>query len=181
MEKEDVVLLPESSEEEMLQVPKHLHGAHLCLQPRLLLSTHVLMGWKIMFADIKDVFLLVSQTTSCWWSNCHGGDQHRELAAVCHVDDMMIAGQVEHLQWLSGVMKEKFVLSESGVLPVDGQLEEEAVRCLKKRHFFAKEGLVVMPHEKYVPSLLELYLERRAGKATPERTRKFGRTSRRDA
>ena len=40
---------------------------------RLLLSTHVLMGWKIMFADIKDAFLLVSQTRLVlveqppWW------------------------------------------------------------------------------------------------------------------
>ena len=192
---------------------------------RLLLSTHVLMGWKIMFADIKDAFLLVSQTRLVlveqppWWrpeelltlapgerrfwklSKCLPGQrdaaakwfefltdhlldwgfrnhlslpalfrhEHRELAAVCHVDDVMIAGEVEHLQWLSRVMKEKFVLSESGVLPVDGQLAEEAVRCLKKRHFFAKEGLVAMPHEKYTPSLMELYqLERRPGKATPE-------------
>ena len=86
--------------------------------------------------------------------------EHRELAAVCHVDD---------LEWLSKVMKEKFVISESGIRPVEGQAEDQAVRCLKKRRFFTSNGIVIMPHEKYIPSLLQLYqLEKRAGKATPE-------------
>ena len=68
-------------------------------------------------------------------------------------------------------MKKRFVLSESGILPRADQSPEETVRCLKKRHFFTKNGLVVMPHERYVPGLLELYnLTNRAGKATPEST-----------
>eukprot|EP00913_Durusdinium_trenchii_P016912 g15900.t1 len=95
--------------------------------------------------------------------------EHRELAAVCHVDDLIIAGKVERLEWLSEAMKKKFVISESGILPTDHQAEDEAVRCLKKRHFFTGAGVVIMPHEKYIPNLLQLYqLDKRAGKATPE-------------
>ena len=192
---------------------------------RLLLSTHVLLGWKVMFADIKDAFLLVSQTKLVlveqppWWkpeemkdlrpgekrywklSKCLPGQrdaaakwfefltthliergfqnhmslpslfrhESRGLAAVCHVDDLIIAGKVEHLEWLSEVMKKKFVTSESGILPTETQAEDEAVRCLKKRHFFTGAGVVIMPHEKYIPNLLQLYqLDKRAGKATPE-------------
>ena len=53
--------------------------------------------------------------------------------------------------------------------PADDQPEDEAVRCLKKRHYFTKAGIVIMPHERYIPALVELYgLENRTGKATPE-------------
>ena len=90
--------------------------------------------------------------------------EHRELAAVCHVDDLIIAGKVEHLEWFSNVMKEKFVISESGILPTESQQEDEAVRCLKETAFLypARSG-------DHIPNLLQLYqLEKRAGKATPE-------------
>ena len=97
--------------------------------------------------------------------------ESKQIGAVCHVDDLIVAGELEDLQWLLNKMKGKFVLSESGILPRGGQPADEAVRCLKKRHFFTKEGLVIMPHERYVPGLLELYnLTNRAGKATPEST-----------
>ena len=93
--------------------------------------------------------------------------ESRELAAVCHVDDLIIAGKVERLEWLSEVMKKKF--SESGILPTDHQAEDEAVRCLKKRHFFTSAGVAITPHEKYIPNLLQLYqLDKRSGKASPE-------------
>ena len=48
-------------------------------------------------------------------------------------------------------MKNKFVLSEPGLFSQVGHAEDALVRCLKKRHFFTKEGIVIMPHEKYVP------------------------------
>ena len=93
----------------------------------------------------------------------------RALAAMCHVDDLIIAGEQEALEWLLAEMKGGFTLSESGILPQDDQPEDEAVRCLKKRHYFTKEGIVIMPHERYIPALVELYgLEKRTGKATPE-------------
>ena len=93
----------------------------------------------------------------------------KAIAAVCHVDDLIIAGEVESLEWLLGSMNHEFTLSESGILPRADQSEEEAIRCLKKRHYFTKDGIVIMPHEKYIPALVELYgLEKKAGKATPE-------------
>ena len=190
---------------------------------RLLLSTHVLLGWKIMFVDIKDAFLLVRQQKLVlveqpdWWNpkgdlemgrkrywtlaRCLPGQRDaaarwyefladnlmkwgfkshlslpslfrhetKAIAAVCHVDDLIIAGEVESLEWLLSSMKDEFTLSESGILPRADQSEEEAVRCLKKRRYFTKDGIVIMPHEKYIPALVELYgLEKKAGKATPE-------------
>ena len=55
--------------------------------------------------------------------------------------------------------------------PREGQPEEEPVRCLKKRHYFTSSGVAIMPHEKYIPNLVELYhLEHRLGRATPEST-----------
>ena len=69
--------------------------------------------------------------------------ENKQLGAVCHVDDLIVAGQLMDLEWLLEVMKKRFVLSESGILPREGQSPEEAVRCLKKRHFFPKDGLVV--------------------------------------
>ena len=178
---------------------------------RLLLSTHVLLGWKIMFVDIKDAFLLVQKQKLVlveqldWWNpkgdlvmgqkrywtlaRCLPGQRDaaarwyefltdhlvnwcfqshlslpslfrhetRAIAAVCHVDDLIIAGEVESLEWLLGAMKDEFTLSVSGILPHGDQSEEEAVRCLKKRHYFTKDCIVIMPHERYIPALLELY------------------------
>ena len=83
--------------------------------------------------------------------------ESKQLGAVCHVDDLIVAGQLADLEWLLEAMKKRFALSESGILPWEDQPPEEAVRCLKKKHFFTKDGLVVMPHERYVPGLLELY------------------------
>lgn len=97
--------------------------------------------------------------------------EEKPLGAVCHVDDLIVAGELECVEWLLDAMRKRFTLSESGILPKDGQSEEEPVRCLKKRHFFTSSGLVIMPHEKYIPSLVELYhLENRSGRATPEST-----------
>lgn len=42
------------------------------------------------------------------------------LGAVCHVD-LIVAGQLADLEWLLEVMKKRFVLSESGILPQAGQ------------------------------------------------------------
>ena len=45
----------------------------------------------------------------------------RPLGAVCHVDDLIVAGQLADLEWLLDMMNKKFVLSESGILPREGQ------------------------------------------------------------
>lgn len=88
--------------------------------------------------------------------------EEKPLAAVCHVDDLIVAGEMSSIEWLLAAMRSKFVLSESGILPKGEQPEDEPVRCLKKRHYFTSNG-ISMPHEKYIPSLMELYkLERRA-------------------
>ena len=97
--------------------------------------------------------------------------QEKPLGAVCHVDDLIVAGELKCVEWLLEAMRQKFTLSESGILPKNGQSEEDPVRCLKKRHYFTSNGIVIMPHEKYVPNLVELYhLEHRPGRATPEST-----------
>ena len=99
--------------------------------------------------------------------------KERALGIVCHVDDLIVAGASIDLMWVLEKMRGKFVISESGILPQAGQAEDDPARCLKKRHFFMAEaeGIVVLPREKYVPSLVELYhLSLRAGKATPEST-----------
>ena len=97
--------------------------------------------------------------------------ESKPLAAVCHVDDLIVAGEECSIEWLLEAMRSRFVLSESGILPKAGQQEDEPVRCLKKRHYFTANGIVIMPHEKYIPSLMELYkLEHRGGRATPEST-----------
>ena len=97
--------------------------------------------------------------------------KEKDLGMVCHVDDLIVAGSTVELTWFLEEMRNKFVISESGILPNPDQEADEPIRCLKKRHYFTKEGIVIAPHEKYVPSLVELYnLSQRAGKATPEST-----------
>ena len=97
--------------------------------------------------------------------------KERALGMVCHVDDLIVAGAPTQLTWFLEKMRDKFVISALGVLPQPGQAEDEPIRCLKKKHYFTAEGIVVVPHEKYAPSLVELYpLTHRAGKATPEST-----------
>ena len=67
----------------------------------------------------------------------------------------------------SGGYEENLALSESGILPQDDQPEDEAIRCLKKRRCFTAEGSVIVPHEKYTPSLAEFYkLEHRVGRVS---------------
>ena len=97
--------------------------------------------------------------------------KERDLGMVCHVDDLIVAGIPTELDWFLKQMRSRFVISESGLLPQSDQAADDPVRCLKKRHFFTEEGIVIAPHEKYVPILVELYqLSHRAGKATPEST-----------
>ena len=89
--------------------------------------------------------------------------KEKDLGMVCHVDDLIVAGSAVELAWFLDKMRNKFVISESGVLPQPDQEANEPVRCA--------EGIVIAPHEKYVPSLVELYhLSQRTGKATPEST-----------
>ena len=97
--------------------------------------------------------------------------KEKDLGMVCHVDDLIVAGREDDLTWFLDKMRSRFVISESGTLPQLDQDAREPVRCLKKRHYFTSEGIVIAPHEKYVPGLIELYnLSQRAGKATPEST-----------
>ena len=95
----------------------------------------------------------------------------RDLALCGHVDDLVISGREMEIDWCLGQLREKFEISESGVFPGLHQDPMEPVRFLKKRHFFCSQGIIVMPHEKYVKSLISMYgLESRRPKPTPEGT-----------
>ena len=93
----------------------------------------------------------------------------RSLVICTHVDDLILAGKPEDLVWCTDALKQRFTISESGLVPQKDQSPKEAVRFLKKRHYFVEEGLVVCPHEKYIPGLIELYnLENKRAKVTPD-------------
>ena len=49
-----------------------------------------------------------------------------------------------------------FTVSGGEVLPVPDQNPHDAVRFLKKRHYFTQHGVIVAAHEKYVEELVEL-------------------------
>ena len=60
--------------------------------------------------------------------------ENKQLGPVCHVDDLIVAGQLGDLQWLLEMMK-KFALSEPGILPREGQPVDEAVKMLEEEAF----------------------------------------------
>ena len=98
--------------------------------------------------------------------------QTRNLVLCTHVDDLILAGTQSDLEWCTEELKKKLTISDSGLIPRLHQSPREAVRFLKKRHFFVDEGLVTCPHEKYIPHLIDLYQVRgRKPKVTPEVTR----------
>ena len=95
----------------------------------------------------------------------------RPLVICSHVDDLMMAGVEDSLNWCLDEFKKLFTVTCGGVFPGVYQDPDEAVRFLKRRHFFTEDGVVVQPHEKYIPALVKLYkLEQRAPKPVPEGT-----------
>ena len=55
------------------------------------------------------------------------------------------------------------------MIPAPDQDPQEAVRFLKKRHFFTTEGVVVASHEKYVDELIKMFqVEGYKPKPTPD-------------
>ena len=89
---------------------------------------------------------------------------------VCsHVDDLVLCGEKEDLEWLVMELRKRFTLQGGEILPRPGQDPNEPIRFLKKRHFFTQAGIVISPHERYTQDLLKLYsLEGRKSKSTPD-------------
>ena len=58
--------------------------------------------------------------------------KEKDLGMVCHVDDLIVAGSTEELIWFLEEMKNKFVISKSGILPQPDQEADEPIRCLKE-------------------------------------------------
>ena len=49
------------------------------------------------------------------------------------------------------------------------QSSKDPVRFLKKRYYFCEQGVIVKPHERYIPALVQLYgLGERKERATPD-------------
>ena len=86
---------------------------------------------------------------------------------VQHVDDLVIAGREMDVEWCLAQLRERFEISEGGIFPTVNP--KEPVRFLKRRRFFTADGIVIMPHERYIKGLVAMYeLQNRRGKPTPD-------------
>eukprot|EP00435_Cladocopium_sp_Y103_P026822 s1787_g6.t1 len=95
--------------------------------------------------------------------------KEKELALCSHVDDLVVGGEKQAVEWLVSELKAKFTLQGGNLVPSEDQDDHEAVRFLKKRHFFTQAGVIISPHEKYAEELVALYgLQHRKAKTTPD-------------
>jgi len=53
-------------------------------------------------------------------------------------------------------LEQRFTISGGEVIPSSDQNPQDAIRFLKKRHFFTLHGVVVAPRKKYVDGLIKL-------------------------
>ena len=140
---------------------------------------HCCFRWYLSFIDIKDAFLLVPQREKIlvekpsWWNDDFLCEHLQELdfenspllpslfrhktkkVILCsHVDDLVLCGEKEELEWLIGELKKRMTVQGGEVLPSADHDEREPIRFLKRRHFFTKAGIVISPHEKYAEELV---------------------------
>jgi hypothetical protein len=93
----------------------------------------------------------------------------KNVVVCSHVDDLVLAGEESDLLWAIGGLKRNFTVSGGEVFPQPDQKEDEAIRFLKKRHYFTEAGVVTAPHETYVEELIKLYgLQNHKPKSTPD-------------
>ena len=92
----------------------------------------------------------------------------KNVVILARVDDMVMAGTEEALKWANEELKKVFTMSGGELLP-QGQSPKDPVRLLKKRYYLCEQGVIVKPHERYIPALVHLYgLEERKERATPD-------------
>ena len=92
----------------------------------------------------------------------------KNVVVLAHVDDMVLAGTEEALKWANEELKKIFTMSGGEFLPQE-QSPKDPVRFLKKRYYFCEQGVIVKPHERYIPALVQLYgLGERKERATPD-------------
>ena len=78
----------------------------------------------------------------------------KKVILCSHVDDLVLCGEKEELEWLIGELKKRMTVQGGEVLPSADHDEREPIRFLKRRHFFTKAGIVISPHEKYAEELV---------------------------
>lgn len=93
----------------------------------------------------------------------------KSLILCSHVDDLVVGGEGEAVQWLVAASKSRLTLQGGDLIPPKDQDDQDPVRFLKKRHFFTKAGVIISSHEKYADELVRLYgLQHRKPKTTPD-------------
>ena len=123
------------------------------LEHGVVLSTRSVMDWR--FRGQK------------WQRRCRYVE--KKLILCSHVDDLVVGGEREAVEWLVAALKSKLTLQGGELIPAEDQDDQEPVRFLKKRHFFTHAGVIISPHEKYADELVQLYgLQHRKPKATPD-------------
>ena len=97
--------------------------------------------------------------------------RHKEkpLVLCSHVDDLILGGEREAVEWFVSELKGKFTLQGGEIVPAKDQDPGEPIRFLKKRHLFTEAGVIVSPHERYTEELVTLYgWQHRKPRGTPD-------------
>jgi len=95
--------------------------------------------------------------------------KEKKLILCSHVDDLVVGGEREAVQWLVAALKSRLTLQGGDLIPAKEQDDQDPVRFLKKRHFFTQAGVIISSHEKYADELVQLYgLQHRKPKTTPD-------------
>jgi hypothetical protein len=95
--------------------------------------------------------------------------KEKKLVLCSHVDDLLVGGEREAVQWLVAALKSKLTLQGGDLIPAEDQDDQDPVRFLKKRRYFTQAGVIISPHEKYADELVQLYgLQHRKQKTTPD-------------
>jgi hypothetical protein len=74
--------------------------------------------------------------------------KEKKLILCSHVDDLVVGGEREAVQWLVAALKSRLTLQGGDLIPAKEQDDQDPVRFLKKRHFFTQAGVIISSHEK---------------------------------
>ena len=69
--------------------------------------------------------------------------KEKKLVLCSHVDDLVVGGEREAVEWLVAALKSKLTLQGGELIPAEDQDDQEPVRFLKKRHFFTQAGVIM--------------------------------------
>ena len=97
------------------------------------------------------------------------GTKRKPLVLCSHVDDLILGGEREAVEWFVSELKGKFTLQGGEIVPAKDQDPGEPIRFLKKRHLFTEAGVIVSPHKRYTEELVTLYgWQHRKPRGTPD-------------